>query len=400
MTQRAKIDRVVLRHYRSIAACDVRLGPLTWLVGRNGAGKSNFLDALHLVKDALTGSLESALNERGGLDSVRQRSGGHPKHFTVRLEFTLGDRRRGFYSFEVGSLKGGRHFVNRERFGLPGKGQGPYFEIRRGRIVESSEETVPALSDDRLGLVVMAGLKAFKPVYDMLIGMSFYNLNPKRMRELQKPGDGRLLKSEGENIASVLRHVMGVSPEAYQTVQKYLRTIAPMMQNVTRKAVSHMETLEFQQEVQKAERPWKFEARSMSDGTLRALGVLTALFQEPDGSPPSLVGIEEPETALHPAAAAALREAIRFSTRTRQIVLTSHSADLLDADDMDPQELHAVVWDHGNTRIVPIREAAAEAMRKHFYSAGELLRDEQLTPEIEELPELHLNAGDLFNSLQ
>jgi hypothetical protein len=33
--------------------------------------------------------------------------------------------------------------------------------------------------------------------------MGFYNLNPKLMRELQKPQDGRLLKPVGENIAAL-----------------------------------------------------------------------------------------------------------------------------------------------------------------------------------------------------
>lgn len=55
------LRRVVLRNYKSIGLCDVRLGPLTYLVGVNGSGKSNFLDALHLVRDALTGLLDNAL---------------------------------------------------------------------------------------------------------------------------------------------------------------------------------------------------------------------------------------------------------------------------------------------------------------------------------------------------
>ena len=61
------LTRVVLHNYKSIAACDVRLGALTYLVGPNGAGKSNFLDALHLVADALKMSLAAALNARWGV---------------------------------------------------------------------------------------------------------------------------------------------------------------------------------------------------------------------------------------------------------------------------------------------------------------------------------------------
>jgi AAA15 family ATPase/GTPase len=40
------ISRIRLKNYKSIAECDVRLGPLTIFVGPNGTGKSNFLDAL------------------------------------------------------------------------------------------------------------------------------------------------------------------------------------------------------------------------------------------------------------------------------------------------------------------------------------------------------------------
>ncbi len=41
----ARLTRVVLRNYRSIAGCDVRLGALTFLVGPNGAGKSKRTEA-------------------------------------------------------------------------------------------------------------------------------------------------------------------------------------------------------------------------------------------------------------------------------------------------------------------------------------------------------------------
>ena len=78
------ITRVVLKNYKSIAACDVRLQPLTFLVGRNGAGKSNFLDALRFVADALNSSLGHAIRDRGGINDVRRRSRGHPNHFGIR----------------------------------------------------------------------------------------------------------------------------------------------------------------------------------------------------------------------------------------------------------------------------------------------------------------------------
>lgn len=55
------ITRVVLKNYKSIAACDVQLQSLMFLVGRNGSGKSNFLDALRFVADALNRKLSSLI---------------------------------------------------------------------------------------------------------------------------------------------------------------------------------------------------------------------------------------------------------------------------------------------------------------------------------------------------
>ena len=140
MSRPATIDRVVLRNYRSIAACDVTLGRLTWLVGRNGVGKSNFLDAVHLVRDALSGSLEGALEARGGVVSVRRRSSGHPKNFSVHLEFTLADGRSGSYGFVVRSRAHTLPLVDSERLDLTVEGSGPQFFIERGELKSSSDE--------------------------------------------------------------------------------------------------------------------------------------------------------------------------------------------------------------------------------------------------------------------
>jgi predicted ATPase len=67
------ITRVRLKNFRSIAECDVTLGPLTILVGPNGSGKSNFLHALDFLSDALRDGLESALESRGEMDSLLSR---------------------------------------------------------------------------------------------------------------------------------------------------------------------------------------------------------------------------------------------------------------------------------------------------------------------------------------
>ena len=390
------LTRVMLRNYKSIASCDVQLSPLTYLVGANGAGKSNFLDALHFVRDALSGSLDNALNERGGLNEVRRRSSGHPTHFAIRLEFRLPSGDCGYYAFKVGALPSGGYTLQNEECAVGGVGKGPYFKLERGSLKSSSESTFPAVTADRLALVSASGLPVFRPLFDALTAMGFYNLNPKLIRDLQKPQDGRLLKSAGENIASVIAHLERTAPEAIEVITSYLHAVVPMVHGVKRSAVGHMESLSFQQDMAGARHPWYFPANNMSDGTLRALAVLTALFQGNHDHAPSLIGIEEPETALHPAAASALREALVRASERTQVIVTSHSPDLLDDPELSPDALLAVIAHEGATRIGPLDSGAREAMRSHLFSAGELLRLNQLSPDPQILDEQVKRQQELF----
>jgi len=393
------LTRVVLRNYKSIGHCDVTLQPLTYLVGSNGSGKSNFLDALHFVRDALSSSLDNAFNERSGLSEVRRRSSGHPNHFGIRLEFQLKSGQKGHYSFYIGSLPARGYEVQSEECVLDGVGRGPFFKVEKGKLKTSSEETFPAITDDRLALVAASGLTVFRPIFDALTSMGFYNLNPKVMRELQRPQDGRLLKPFGENIASVIGHLERVAPDQLTAVQDYLQTVVPMVHGFKRVPIGHMETLEFRQDMAGSKHPWRFSAQNMSDGTLRALGVLSALFQGNRDYAPTVVGIEEPETALHPAASSALREALARASSQTQVIVTSHSPDLLDDLSIQENSLLAVVSDGGNTQIAPIDAGSRKAMRNQLFSAGELLRLDQLAPDTTVLAEQAAAPAGLFDEM-
>ncbi|HEY0877872.1 MAG TPA: AAA family ATPase [Zeimonas sp.] len=396
MTVPTFLTRVVLRNYKSIAGCDVRLNSLIYLLGPNGSGKSNFLDALHLVRDALSGSLDNALNERGGLQEVRRKSSGHPTHFGIRLEFRLRDGRNGHYAFNVGALSRGGYEVQTEECAIGGPGHGPFFRIQRGDLAASSEQAFPSVTADRLALVSASGLTAFRPAYDALTAMGFYNINPKLVREPQKPQDGRILKPAGENIVSVIGHLERTAPHALEVVSDYLKTVVPSVHGVERKQIGPLETLEFRQEVPGARSPWRFPAQNMSDGTLRALGVLTALFQGNEDYAPLLVGIEEPETALHPAAAGALREALSRAAERTQVIVTSHSPDLLDDPEIPVESLLAVDATAGETRIAPLDQPSRNALRERLFSAGELLRLNQLAPDPQVLDEQARRQPSLF----
>ena len=398
---RRLLHRVVLRNYRSIAACDVSLAQLSFLVGPNGSGKSNFLDALRFVADALRFSIDHALRDRGGINEVRRRSRGHPTHFGIRVDFDLGDS-FGHYAFTVGAKPRSAFEVKQEECLIIHHDDDDaleYYMVERGRVTACSIVPAPTASADRLYLVNVSGLFGFRPVYDALSGTGFYNLSPEAIRDLQSPDPGELLARDGSNVASVLSSLERRSPEYKRRIEQYLRKIVPGIASVDRRVIGPRETLEFRQEVRGAEHPWRFSASNMSDGTLRALGVLTALFQGAGGGESSrrLIGIEEPEVALHPAAAGVLIDGLRDAADHAQILVTSHSPDLLDDDDICEDSIFAVVAEHGETRIGPLDDVGRSALRDHLYTAGELLRMNQLEPDPAR-SRLKASQLDLFGS--
>jgi predicted ATPase len=375
----AQVLRVRLRSYRSIKSCDVWLGPRTFLVGPNGSGKSNFLDSLRLVADALNSSLDQALRERGGIEVVRRISTGHPNHVHVDITLMI-DQWLADYGFEVGARKGGGFEVVRETCSVKAGSGSASFEVGAGQVT-STEPVLPLFGRDRLYLVTAASLPAFRPVFDALARMGFYNLNPDVIRDLQTPDAGELLARDGRNIASVLDRLVQEAPVAKHVIEEYLAAVVPGLVGVDRRALGPRETLEFRQRVAGAQRPWRFSAQSMSDGTLRALGILVAIFQGSSSNGPTLIGIEEPEIAVHPAAAAVLSEALGEASRSRQVIVTSHSPELLDDPDIPFGAVVAVRSDDGVTTLGRLDRAGREALQKHLYTAGELLRLNQLTPD-------------------
>ena len=381
------LTRVKLRNYKSIASCDVELGPLAILVGPNGSGKSNFLDALSLTHDALWAPLHKALWERGGVTEVMRRSAVQPYNFSIDLHFILNDgTQQGRYCFEITSQDGGSFTVRREicEVAPATDVNSPVrFVVESGEITETNVDArLPRVSAGRLFLINASNMDEFRPVYDALTSMNFYKFDLDAMRRPQAPEfDDILHISNGHNLAGVLGELEQTSPENFYWIQKYLRNVVPGVEYVDRIQIPtvNLETIRFVQQPIDSDTPLEFTAVNMSDGTLRALAVLTALLQGGD-APPSLVGIEEPETALHPAAASVLWNALNDGADRTQVLVTTHSPDLLDRKDVPPDAILTVDMAAGKTEIAPISESSKQILRKRLATPGELLRQDMLSP--------------------
>lgn len=389
MSDATFISRVVLSNYRSIAACDVELGPLTFLVGPNGSGKSNFLDALHFVADALRFSLEHAIRARNGPAELCWRGAVEPRSFGMRLDVRMLAGMTAMYAFRVAVGVDGAYRVEQEScLVTPTLGDAPErFVVQDGRAQltigpRPYPYEAPPVEADRLYLPSVSGMLYYRPLADRLSRMGFYNFDLARLRQPQPAVAGGMLFGDGSNIAVILRRLAADAPDALARIEEFLGAAVPGVRGVEVQTAEPWDILRLRQVVSDDTGAWTFPAASMSDGTLRALGILVALFHgDRDGrSLVPLVGIEEPEAALHPAALAVLLDALREASLSTQVIVTSHSADLLDDKEIETDQIRAVIAENGETQIGPLDEGGRVTLHDHLYTAGELLRMVPLRP--------------------
>jgi predicted ATPase len=417
------LRRVRIRGYKSISFCDVRLQPLTILVGRNAAGKSNFLDALAFLRDTMEVGIGEAVKRRNGWSSLVNRTpdsqivqieleiaftcgspcqrinDNHGPSLTLqpeagRLPDFTGKAFEATYRLECSTGRHSTPTISRESLEISDdtKRLRGGFEVHNGIIqgwrskpdllaplpVPHSSELLSVHRPD-FPLLAVLGTQPFLELGEGLRSMGFYNFHPDAVRALQKPSPGSLLEKDGCNLASVIEGLKEVEEEAVERVKDYLVTIAEEVESFAVARYGEYETVRFRLPGGSPQSSLEFDAASMSDGTLRALAALTAAFQIslPHGYP-GVIGIEEPETALHPAAMRALVDALDDATQRTQVLLTTHSADLLSGRDVNPGQVLVVRNRGGRTQITPVDPASREIIDKELYSLAELQRMDKL----------------------
>ncbi len=372
----AKVTRVAISDYRSIGSCEVALQPLTLLVGPNGSGKSNFLDALRFLADNMHAPLDQVIEARSGMRSIlrKQPGGRQARSFSIRVWFELDEQTPGTYSLTVAEDSEGAPVIQSEVC----ETAVAHFSATPDSLYHDAP-TKPASTGDRPALVSFGSLPQFAPVFHLIAGFGFYAPNPERMRRPTPPGAGRVLSRDASNAADLVARLEKMNPEILGRIAAYLSSFNPEFAGVTVTESSSYRWLAF---IPASDpRHWRLNGSDVSDGTLRALAILLAIFQSHVVSPPlSLVGLEEPESNLHPAAVGILLDALLEASATVPIVASTHSADLLDRKDLPENALLAFALHEGETLIGPLDDFGKTILTKRLYTAGELLRSNQLAP--------------------
>lgn len=369
------IRKVRVNNFKSLAACAVRLNQFTVFVGSNGAGKSNFVDSLKFVSECLRGSVAQALRSRGGIGEVRRHSRGHPTNFGFRIVIEFSGTGYADYSFEIKAEMENRFTVKKERCVIS-RFMEPVQEylVERGAFTHEVPGIRSRIEPDSLALPILSALPEYRGVHDFLSNMTFYSLSPDKIRELQEADSGTLLRQDGSNAAAVLREIMRRNQPDYERLCRLLTKVVPGTSSAVTFSVGPKETIRFKQDVGDAA-PWNFNAMNMSDGTLRVLGILLAMYQI---GAPSVVAIEEPEATIHPAAIDVIVDILKEGAKRTQVIVTTHSPEILDNKGISDEDIRFVRSSKGVTTIAPLDEVTRNAIKDRLYSAGELLAVDEL----------------------
>jgi len=372
-----------LRNFLSFKNAVLEFADFNVLVGPNASGKSNAVAAIRLLREIPSYGLPLAIARRGGFDQLRHRSRGHPNDPSLKLAFEVeGSNRVSHYLLSLGAVKGGQYKVKKESaeiFYADGAHTG--FD-RSGETIQSYHQNPKQeKSNLRFSARALAGQSALPAapvagitVSEVLQRMQTVEVNPAKVADLQEPSSTDTFESDGSNVASIFD---SLDRKTRQEVVERLAAIVPGIVSIEVARLADKLTLRFKQSSSDGGPAREFLAKQMSDGTLRAFSILVAVLQNRQ---PGLLVIEEPEIAIHLGALSTLVQLLQAETDTTQVVITTHSADIVDALPLD--SLRVVWYESSASNIAKLAEHTKIPVRKGLITPGQLLRSDALDPQI------------------
>ena len=323
-------ESITIEGFKSIQSIqNLRLRPINILIGANGSGKSNFLEAFVFLDEAMNGRKEKYVQENGGADKLLHFGSGETESILIGYLAQSG------YSLFAG------------------------FEYRQGDRLDPQDDSLA-------GTAVPGGFSYQEaPTWRKYDFVDTKRHSPfKKTNEIH---DNRFLRSDGANLAAFLYLLKARYGSSYELVRRTVQLVAPFFEDF------QLTPLALNPDTIKLE--WKhknsdgyFSASTFSDGTLRFIALAT-LFLQPVELRPAVILIDEPELGLHPVAITLLASLIRQASVDTQVIVATQSPRLVDY--FDPEDILVANRIHGATTI---ERLASEPLTEWLdeYSLGEL----------------------------
>ncbi len=367
------IEHISVKGFKSLKSVDLILGPITLLIGANGAGKSNFIEVFRFLDALRMGDMQQYVLTAGRANNLL--------HFgsrnTERLELKIGlARNRLTYRIElvptwddllVIPSQDGQQIGTQ---GIPGYAN----EESPARIPVDPRTGIPTSFEASIQRDVDWGPGLDSYLIELLDGHRIYEFSDtQRLKNTGPVDDNRWLKSDGSNLPAVLYLLSQRHRESYRSIVQAIRQTAPFFRdfdlepdrlnpNWIRLRWRHAGSTDY------------FDASSLSGGSLRFIALSTILLQ-PVESMPRLIIIDEAELGLHPHAVTLLGSLIQRASIDTRLIVTTQSPLLV--DQFEPEDVVVIDRVGGASKFRRL-DSGELAVWMEDYSLGELWQKNNL----------------------
>ena len=364
------ISHITLKNWRNFREVDIDLRNRAFLVGPNASGKSNFLDAIRFLRDIAkpAGGLQNAITERGGLSKIRCLAARQNPDIEIIVHLSDYARQDHLWTYAIGIKQQARGlhlpYIGYEKVEKNGK-------LILSRPNQNDEKDF--LRKTQTHLEQINANQEFREIAKFFETINYLHIIPQLIRHPEAfTGPGIPDDPYGRNfLETVARTPSNTRQSRLRKIERALSVAVPQLKHLTdtkdEGGIPHLEAIYEHWHPKGA----KQREDQFSDGTLRLLGLLWSLLESD-----SLLLLEEPELSLNSGIIMKLPAMMYRLQRQkkRQIILSTHSADLLWDKGIAGEEVLLLVPRTEGTQVI-----AASSMREirdlleSGFSAGEAI---------------------------
>ena len=343
------LSEIELAGFKSIKRMrKLKLDNLNILIGANGSGKTNFVSFFKMLQFYLNNrdGLSEFVNKHGGASGLLHYGSKITDTISAKLTITTPSGENN-YSVEFGIAQGDSLYFKDEKVSYTSKDRKAKSDpIHLGSGGKESRLLQVGENDEQYDRY---SLRTIKTIKSLMQGMSFYQFHDTtpeaRIRGASHINDNQYLRSDAGNLPSFLRMLGEKNPRSYNRILDIARQIAPYIGDITigSEYDSPYVKLKWNESVNL---DYSFDAGQMSDGSLRAIALVTLLSQP---KLPAIICIDEPELGLHPEAIAILADLLKCASETSQIIISTQSSALVDF--FEPENIIVVDRIQGETQF-------------------------------------------------
>ena len=393
-----KILQLDVEGFRSLRQISWTPGNLNVVIGPNGSGKSNLLRILEMLGVAARGGLGKYIQYEGGMEPLLW--DGSADRIRIRLKLSpLEPQRqveRESLTYDLTLARLGMSSAYRIEYELLGNFYGveqgtrqePFKFLERdprhARIFASDQKALVApeasVPEQETLLSQAAGPFAVNRLIaecqtDLASWSVHQSFHTHREAAVRVPVVTRAetrVQDDGQNLIAVLHTLYTGDREFKKEVNTAMR--AAFSDDFDELVFPPAADQRIQLRVRWKSLKHEQSAADLSDGTLRFLFLLAVLANP---KPPPIIAIDEPETGLHPSMLPIVAEYATEAANRAQVILTTHSPELLDAFGETLPTTTVVEWREGETRLRVLADTALDYWLTQ-YTLGELYRSHEL----------------------